>query len=108
MFSRANIYVANAKLEELCTTNENSRVKSGSWDDSGVFVYTTATHVKYLLPNGDGGIIRTLESNVYLTNIVDNTLCYLDREVNVGRLSIDNTEYLFKMALMKKKNREVF
>ena len=43
------------------------RVKSGTWDDSGVFVYTTSNHIKYTITNGDHGIIRTLDLPVYLT-----------------------------------------
>ena len=48
----AVISVCNRKLENLCTIHENIRVKSGSWDESGVFVYTTSNHIKYALTNG--------------------------------------------------------
>lgn len=34
-----------------------------------MFVYTTVNHVKYLLPNGDGGIVRTLDVPIYLTKV---------------------------------------
>jgi hypothetical protein len=33
-------------------------------------VYTTVNHVKYLLPNGDGGIVRTLDVPIYLTKVL--------------------------------------
>jgi coatomer protein complex subunit alpha (xenin) len=56
--SSATIYVYNRKLEQLCSIHENTRVKSGTWDDSGVFVYTTSNHIKYAITNGDHGIIR--------------------------------------------------
>lgn len=36
---------------------------------AGVLVYTTLNHVKYCLPNGDHGIIRTLDTPVYLTKV---------------------------------------
>lgn len=32
------------------------KVKSGVWDDSGTFIYTTLNHIKYCLPEGDYGI----------------------------------------------------
>ena len=38
------ISIGNRKLENLCTIHENIRVKSGAWDESGVFVYTTSNH----------------------------------------------------------------
>ena len=46
------IAVCNRKLENLCTIHENIRVKSGAWDESGVFIYTTSNHIKYALING--------------------------------------------------------
>jgi hypothetical protein len=27
-------------------------VKSGAWDESGVFIYTTSNHIKYALTSG--------------------------------------------------------
>ena len=46
------IAICNRKLENLCTIHENIRVKSGAWEESGVFVYTTSNHIKYALTNG--------------------------------------------------------
>lgn len=46
------IAICNRKLENLCTIHENIRVKSGAWDESGVFIYTTSNHIKYALTNG--------------------------------------------------------
>lgn len=107
LFSKASIYLTNNRLEEVCTINETSRIKSGAWDPIGVFVYTTATHIKYLLPNGENGILRTLETPIYLTSASSTAVTYLDREMRSGKLTIDATEYLFKLALLKHKNREV-
>jgi coatomer protein complex subunit alpha (xenin) len=44
-------------------------MQSAAWDDNGVLVYTTLNHVKYCLPNGDNGIIRTLDVPVYITKV---------------------------------------
>ena len=46
------VAICNRKLESLSTIHENIRVKSGAWDESGVFVYTTCNHIKYALLNG--------------------------------------------------------
>lgn len=46
------IAICNRKLENLCTIHENIKLKSGAWDESGVFVYTTSNHIKYALTNG--------------------------------------------------------
>jgi len=107
MLSKANIWITNAQLEEQCFINETSRVKSGAWDPSGVFVYTTATHIKYLLPGGDSGILRTLDEPIYLTAVDGKTLWYLDREGQCLSMPVDATEYQFKVALLKRKHKEV-
>lgn len=101
MCSKANIYVANARLEEVCAVNETGRVKSACWDPIGVLVYTTSTHIKYLLPNGDSGIIRSLDNPIYLASVSSSELTFLDRENKLGRVRINSTEYVFKLALMK-------
>jgi len=67
LLSKHLITICNRKLESLCSINENTRVKSGIWDDNGVFIYTTSNHIKYAISNGDHGIIRTLNLPVYLT-----------------------------------------
>lgn len=60
--------------------HETIRVKSAAWDDSGVLVYTTLNHIKYCLPNGDSGIIQTLEVPVYITKVFGNVIFCLDRD----------------------------
>lgn len=42
----------NKNLEVLCTVSESIRIKSGAWDENGVFLYSTLNHIKYCLPNG--------------------------------------------------------
>mmetsp|Transcript_20485 Transcript_20485/g.28610 ORF Transcript_20485/g.28610 Transcript_20485/m.28610 type:complete len:1253 (+) Transcript_20485:76-3834(+) len=108
MFSKSNIHIAKANLDECCFTFENSRIKSGAWDDD-TFVYNTATHIKYLLPNGDKGIIRTIEDPVYICQISPNSteLHYLNREKKCGVAKIDPTEYVYKVAVTKCKYRTV-
>ena len=134
MYSKANIYLTDGKLGELASINENSRIKSGSWDAVGAFVYTTSTHLKYLLPNGESGIIRTLDFPIYVTSVttgaastaqpsastppttaaasaapasVQSIVTYVDREGKTGRLQVEATEYMFKLALMRRRNRDV-
>lgn len=53
---------------------------------------------QYLLPNGDTGIIRTLDVPLYLTKAVGKKLFCLDREGKTRVMDIDNTEArAFKM-----------
>lgn len=107
LLSRHNVTICNRKLEQLCTLHESTRVKSGAWDDSGVFIYTTSNHIKYTLVNGDHGIIRTLDVPIYITRVKGNQVFCLDREYKARILNIDPTEFKFKLALIHRKYEEV-
>ncbi|KAF9586896.1 hypothetical protein IFM89_039873, partial [Coptis chinensis] len=97
------IVVANKKLVHQFTIHETIRVKSGGWDDNGVFIYTTLNHMKYCLPNGDSGIIMTLDVPLYVAKVYQKVVFCLDRNGKPWPMSIDTTEYMFKLSLLKKK-----
>lgn len=108
------VVMADRQLEQLCSISDNARIKSGAWDvsptggtASELFVYTTLHHVKYCLPSGDTGTIRTLENPVYATRVVKDQLWCLDREAQPRILSVDTTEARFKLALAQKKYGKV-
>ncbi|XP_032477387.1 coatomer subunit alpha isoform X3 [Phocoena sinus] len=101
------IVICNRKLEALCNIHENIRVKSGAWDESGVFIYTTSNHIKYAVTTGDYGIIRTLDLPIYVTRVKGNNVYCLDRECRPRVLTIDPTEFKFKLALINRKYDEV-
>ncbi|VFQ69399.1 unnamed protein product [Cuscuta campestris] len=103
LLSKHCIVIADKKLSQRCTLHETIRVKSGAWDDNGVFIYTTLTHIKYCLPNGDNGIIKTLDVPVYITKIYGNTIFCLDRDGKNRPIIIDSTEYVFKLSLLRKR-----
>lgn len=101
------IVLCTSKLDHLATVHETIRVKSAAWDDSGVLLYTTLNHLKYCLPNGDNGIVSTLQQPIYLTRVRGPAVCYLDREASPGILPIDPTEYAFKLLLLRKRYDDV-
>ncbi|PNH11699.1 Coatomer subunit alpha-1 [Tetrabaena socialis] len=80
LLSKHAIIIADKRLGSAQTVHETIRVKSAAWDDSGVLLYTTLNHLKYCLPNGDSGIIRTLESPLYVTRVAGGVVHALDRE----------------------------
>ncbi|KAL6511818.1 hypothetical protein OROGR_021415 [Orobanche gracilis] len=107
LLSKHSIVIADKKLVHHCTLHETIRVKSGAWDDNGIFIYTTLTHIKYCLPNGDSGIIKTLDVPVYITKIFGSTIFCLDRDGKNRPIIIDSTEFVFKLSLMKKRYDQV-
>ncbi|XP_074313237.1 coatomer subunit alpha-1-like [Silene latifolia] len=103
LLSKHAIVIATKELVHLCTLHETIRVKSGAWDDNGVFIYTTLNHIKYCLPNGDNGIIKTLDVLVYITKVSGNIIFCLDRDGKNKAIVIDATEYIFKLNLLRKR-----
>ncbi|KAJ3044580.1 hypothetical protein HDV00_001506 [Rhizophlyctis rosea] len=107
LFSKHVIVIASKQLEQSCIIHETIKIKSGAWDEIGIFVYSTLNHIKYALPNGDNGIIRTVEQPVYLTKVRGKSIYVLDRDGKVRTIAIDPTEYRFKLALVRKNYDEV-
>nr|KJB77745.1 hypothetical protein B456_012G154500 [Gossypium raimondii] len=107
LLSKHTIVITNKKLVHRCTLHETIRVKSGAWDDNGIFIYSTLNHIKYCLPNGDCGIIRTLEVPIYITKVSGNTIFCLDRDGKNKAIVIDATEYIFKLSLLRKRYDQV-
>lgn len=103
LLSKHAIVLADRKLGNAVTIHETIRVKSGAWDDHGVFIYTTLNHIKYGLPNGDSGIIRTLDNPIYLTKVFGNIIYCLDRDGRNRQIQFDSSEYMFKLALNAKR-----
>jgi coatomer protein complex subunit alpha (xenin) len=108
VISKHQIALANKNFEQICSINETVRVKGGCWDGKKpVFVYTTLNHVKYVLPTGDGGIIRGLDVPIYVTKVIGTSLHCLDREGKTRTMEIDTTEAQFKLALERRDYPEV-
>ena len=108
------VVIADRQLEQLCSISDNVRIKSGAWDvsptggtASELFIYTTLHHVKYCLPSGDTGTIRTLDHPIYAMQAVKDQLFCLDREARPRTIAIDTTEARFKLALANKRYNKV-
>ncbi|KAJ2726253.1 hypothetical protein GGI07_000730 [Coemansia sp. Benny D115] len=107
LLCKHTITLANRQLEQLCQVHETIRIKSAVWDDSGVLLYTTLNHIKFALPQGDTGIIRTIDNPLYLVRAQGGNVYCLDREGSVQTVKIDPTEYRFKLALQHRNYEEV-
>lgn len=119
------ITIANKNFSQHTLIHETIRIKSGAWDDSGVFIYSTLNHIKYCLAQGyvnlylvrsysllimcfsDHGVICTLDNPVYLTRVKGKTVHCLDRSARPRTITIDPTEYRFKLALLRNNYEEM-
>lgn len=104
LFSKHILVLVDKNFNLKHSVHENIRLKSGAWDEkSNVFVYSTLSHVKYCLLNGDRGIIHSLTHPIYIQYVHRQVLYYIDRvQHQVHRKRLNCTEYLFKCALQNK------
>lgn len=107
LLSKHNVTIVTKSLEQVSSLHETIRIKSATWDDAGVLLYSTLNHIKYTLLNGDNGIVRTLDQTVYLVRVKARTMYCLDRNAKPKILNIDPTEYRFKLALVKRNYEEM-
>nr|CAD2134561.1 unnamed protein product [Meloidogyne enterolobii] len=109
LLSKHTVTLVTRKLALLSSIQESTRVKSGAWDlDNDAFIYTTSNHIKYALTSGgDHGIIRTMDIPVYILALRGNRLYCLNRDASPIELTIDPTEYRFKLALIHRRYDEV-
>ncbi|KAF7763970.1 hypothetical protein Agabi119p4_8507 [Agaricus bisporus var. burnettii] len=107
LMSKHTITIANKTFSQHTLIHETIRIKSGAWDDSGVFLYSTLNHVKYCLAQGDHGVICTLDNPVYLTRVKGKTVHCLDRSARPRTITFDPTEYRFKLALLRNNYEEM-
>lgn len=107
LLSKHNVTIVTKNLEQVSTLHETIRIKSATWDDSGVLLYSTLNHIKYTLLNGDNGIVRTLDQTVYLVKVKARSVYCMDRAAKPKVLTIDPTEYRFKLALIKRNYDEM-
>lgn len=52
LLSKHTVTLVDKNLEQIGQIHETIRIKSGVWDESGVFLYCTLNHIKYALPQG--------------------------------------------------------
>jgi coatomer protein complex subunit alpha (xenin) len=107
LLSKHNVTIVTKTLEQVSTLHETIRIKSATWDDAGVLLYSTLNHIKYTLLNGDNGIVRTLDQTVYLVRVKGRSVYCLNRAAKPRVLTIDPTEYRFKLALVKRNYDEM-
>ncbi|KAF6000986.1 hypothetical protein F1559_000612 [Cyanidiococcus yangmingshanensis] len=107
LLAKHTLWLANRNLERLAFIHETMRIKSAAWDESQVLLYSTMSHLKYCLPNGDSGIVCTLREPLYLTWVRGPAVAALDRRAQPQTLAIDPAEYTFKLLLWRQRYDQV-
>ena len=93
-----SITISSTDLSNVNTFYDGSRIKSGAWSNN-FFIYSTKTHIKYLLPNGDNGIIKSLSERVYIAIVSEKQVICLNTQAEIRKIDVDLLECNFKAAL---------
>ena len=128
VLAKNSVVVVDKNLNKIGSVTEAVRVKSAAWSSEGVLVYSTATHIKYVvLQHGSGddapganasspapravsvdsGVLRSIDAVVYVVSVLDSSLFVLDRSARLRTLRIDLSEPRFKLALAAGRFTEV-
>jgi coatomer protein complex subunit alpha (xenin) len=116
LFSKNQIMICTKNLKPVCTVKESSKLKSGCFDNDNGFIYSTYSHIKYLLVSeragsetgaSQNGIFCATDNPVYVTGFAGNVVFYINREGKVQKKEVNTAEYELKVALKKKRINEV-
>ena len=117
--SKNVVMICNKNLKPICTMKEATKIKSGCFDNENGFIYSTSSHIKYLLvsekantstgqdTNNNSGIFKSTDNPVYICGFVNNSVFYINREGKVVREEVNTAEYELKVALKRRKIKEV-
>lgn len=100
VITKTQIVILNKSLQIINSQKETSKIKSGVFDELNSFIYSTATHIKFMFLEGKtSGTFRSIEQPIYLAFFMRNQIFALTRQGEVEIFPVDNTDYLFKLAL---------
>lgn len=96
-------------FELLNQQKESSKVKSGCFDENNSFIYSTSTHLKYMFASDckTTGTFKSIEHPTYVAFFMKNQVYAITRQGEMDAITVNNTDYLFKIALQKKNLMEV-
>ena len=100
VMTKTSIMILNKSLQVVNSQRETSKIKSGCFDEANSYVYSTSTHIKYMFLEGKTtGTFKSIEEPVYVAFFMKSTFFAISRQGEMEVYPVDNTDYLFKIAL---------
>lgn len=93
------IFLMNKNFQRIARINEGYKIQGSLWNKDNVLIYTTYNHVKYLMTNGDQGILKSLDSIRYPCQMENDILYCFDTEGKLTQERLDREDYLFKRSI---------
>jgi len=108
MFSKHQLWLCDHRLKVLQVFKSRYPVKSVAWcEDTNTLVYTTDKQLMYLMISGDNGVLATIPEPMYIAMVRQDKVVCIDRKASVKVININNTEYMFKAAVINSKEVEM-
>lgn len=103
------LIICDRQLKVIAETKLRSgKVKSCAWcSKSGALLFTTTNQLRYLLREGEEGVVCSLDQVLYLTHAAENQVTLLDRNCDVCFMDIKSCEYQFKAAVFRGDEDEI-
>jgi coatomer protein complex subunit alpha (xenin) len=78
---------------KVCTITEKFNIKSVLWRE-GVLLYSTISHLKYALLNGETGILKCTDQKLRIVSFERGSeLTAIDSSAKIVQLKIDSEEF---------------
>ena len=105
--AKSQIFLVTKNLEVVNQQKESAKIKTGCFDgDNNAFIYSTSTHIKYMFSGEVGastkpasGTFKSIDEPVYVAFFMKNQVFAFNRQGELAQQEVNNTDYLFKMAL---------
>ena len=97
--TKSGVMLLDETMKVLAEVAEKVRVKDALWEKSGALLYNTMNQLKYLLPSGESGIVRSLDEPVYLVAVSGRVVKAFTRKGELISFAIDSTEFMLKVGV---------
>lgn len=103
------LLITTLELELITTVKENFSIQSAYWEQDSLLFYTTKNHWKYALPNGETGVLKTLEQPLHLVRkLTDRKFLAFNVTKKVFEVEYpDYQDIQFKLAVLNKEWAQV-
>ena len=94
------LLVFDKRLKLRARRKEDSPLVSWLWTEDNFLLFNTYSHLKYLLLNGESGVIKSLDQRMFLLGKQGDSLITVDLEENIDETDLDFTDLELKNALL--------
>lgn len=93
------MYLMNKSFKKVVRVQETAKIVHAVWTKDNILIYTTYNHFKYLLPNGDKGILKSVSDIQYPVGMIGEAIYSFDIDNKISKTDVNVSECGFKMAL---------